>query len=291
MSTKPYDQAFKFLAEHDAEALLLLLGDMHPGQQAHIQVLPREVSISAQLPDQPYEVTTDGERRLVHVEAQTAYDANLPEGMLEYAVRLWLKYRLPITSYALLLTDRKVPRELPETATLSSGNLDISLRYAPVCLWQLSARSALEFNRASLLPFVPLMKGAPEDLELGARRLAEVSEASEQQELSLHFLLLGGLRYNREDLLELLGRKSMIPIEQLKESSFYQYILEEGRQEGHQAGHQAGVRDTLRLLLEQRFGALPDWAAKKIEGASEETLEKWSARLLSAASLEDALAS
>jgi predicted transposase YdaD len=79
----------------------------------------------------------------------------------------------------------------------------------------------------------------------------------------------------------------LIPIEQPRESSFYQYILEEGRQEGHQAG----VRDTLRLLLEQRFGALPDWAAKRIDGASEETLEKWSTRLLSAASLEDALAS
>ena len=105
MSTKPYDQAFKFLAERDAEALLLLLGDMQPGQEAEIRVLPREVSISTQLPDQPYEVITSGGRRLVHVEAQTAYDANLPERMLEYAIRLWLKYRLPISSYALLLTN------------------------------------------------------------------------------------------------------------------------------------------------------------------------------------------
>ena len=56
MSTKPYDQAFKFLAEQDAEALLLLLGDLRPGQPAQIALLPREVSVSAQLPDQPYEV-------------------------------------------------------------------------------------------------------------------------------------------------------------------------------------------------------------------------------------------
>jgi predicted transposase YdaD len=167
----------------------------------------------------------------------------------------------------------------------SSGNLEITLRYVPVCLWQMSARSALDLNRASLLPFVPLMQAAAADLELGARRLAEVTEAREQQELSLHFLLLGGLRYNRDDLLELLGRKSMIPIEQLKESSFYQYILEEGRQEGHQAG----VRDTLRRQLEQRFGSLPEWASKRLEAANEETLEKWSTRVLNAVSLEDTL--
>jgi predicted transposase YdaD len=283
MSTKPYDQAFKFLAERDPQALLLLLGDMKPNQNADIKVLPREISVSTRLPDQPYEVTSNGERRLVHVEAQTAYDTSIPERMLEYAVRLWVKYRLPITSYLLLLTDRKAPKTLPDFATSSSGNLQITLRYAPVCLWQLSARSVLELHRASLVPFVPLMQAEAQDLELGAGRLAEVADADEKQELSLHFLLLGGLRYNREDLLELIWRKSMIPIEQLKESSFYQYILGEG--------HQAGVRDTLRLLLEQRFGTLPDWAAKKIDGASEEALEKWTTRVLNAASLEDALAS
>ena len=76
MSTKPYDQAFKFLAEQDAEALLLLLGDLEPGEQATIELLPREISVSTQLPDQPYEVVTADERRLVHVEAQTVYGSN-----------------------------------------------------------------------------------------------------------------------------------------------------------------------------------------------------------------------
>jgi hypothetical protein len=75
----------------------------------------------------------------------------------------------------------------------------------------------------------------------------------------------------------------LIPLEQLRESSFYQYILEEGRKEG--------IRDILRPLLEQRFGALPDWASEKIEAADQEALEKWSILALDAPSLEDALAS
>jgi hypothetical protein len=78
----------------------------------------------------------------------------------------------------------------------------------------------------------------------------------------------------------------LIPLEQLRESSFYQYILEEGRQ----AGHQAGVRDTLRWQLEQRFGALPHWAAEKIEAADLATLERWCIRIMDAESLEDVLA-
>jgi hypothetical protein len=38
MTTKPYDQAFKYLAEQDAEALLFLLGDLQPGQPAEIEL-------------------------------------------------------------------------------------------------------------------------------------------------------------------------------------------------------------------------------------------------------------
>jgi hypothetical protein len=83
MSTKPYDQAFKYLAEQDAESLLILLGYLQPGQKAEIELLAREVSAPALLPDQPYQVVTGHERRIVHVEAQTAYDAQIPERMAE----------------------------------------------------------------------------------------------------------------------------------------------------------------------------------------------------------------
>lgn len=48
MNTKPYDQAFKYLAEKDAEALLILLGEINPGEDAQVSMLPREVSVAAQ---------------------------------------------------------------------------------------------------------------------------------------------------------------------------------------------------------------------------------------------------
>ncbi len=43
---KPYDDAFKLLAEEDAEALLLLLGELDPGEKAEITPLHRELRIS-----------------------------------------------------------------------------------------------------------------------------------------------------------------------------------------------------------------------------------------------------
>lgn len=49
--SKPYDQAFKFLAEQDVEALLELL-QARPDDLVSITPLPREISVAALLPDQ-----------------------------------------------------------------------------------------------------------------------------------------------------------------------------------------------------------------------------------------------
>jgi predicted transposase YdaD len=173
---------------------------------------------------------------------------------------------------------------------LAAGSLRIDLSYAPVCLWQVSAKTALDLKRESLLPFVPLMRGGRGELEAGARLLWEVAEEKHRQELTLHFLLLGGLRYNPVDLLDLIGSESMIPVEQLKESSFYKYILEEGLQKGREEGRLEGEAALLRRMLEQRFGTLPEWAARKIENADRMALEEWSLRFVGADSLEDVIA-
>jgi predicted transposase YdaD len=81
----------------------------------------------------------------------------------------------------------------------------------------------------------------------------------------------------------------MIPVEQLKESSFYKYILEEGLQKGRAEGRQEGGAALLRHQLEHRFGPLPKWAASMIEEADSLKLEEWGTRLLDAGSLEEVI--
>lgn len=56
---KPYDQAFKYLAEQDPRALLVMLGILKPGQKVRIKLLPNEVTVSAKLPDSTYLVTLE----------------------------------------------------------------------------------------------------------------------------------------------------------------------------------------------------------------------------------------
>ncbi|MGH9835559.1 MAG: hypothetical protein ACRD9Y_21265, partial [Blastocatellia bacterium] len=235
---EPYDSAFKDLADQDPEGLLLLLGALPPG--AKVKALPREVTTPALLPDQPYEVISETEHFVAHVEAQTRYEQVVPERFVDYGARLWLKYRLPVRCYLLVYLRQRMPEDAPTSATIQAGGVKITVEYTTVRLWELSADEALKLGRESLLPFVPLMKDGREELELSAERLEEVKDETRQRELALHFVVLSGLRYNRSEIFELIGRSKMIPYEALKESSIIQWAIEEGMEKGMEKGIEQG---------------------------------------------------
>jgi predicted transposase YdaD len=239
---KPYDQAFKYLAEEDPRALFVLLGILKPDQKARIKLLPNEVAVSAKLPDSTYLVTLEtGEQRLVHIEAQTVYDPQIQRRMAEYAMRLWIKYGLPVDSYLLLLTPRKVPTPIPHQFRLRAGGLEVRLQYQVVPLWKLSARQALKLKRQDLLPFIPLMKGGMREVETGVSLIAEISDEKKQSEIGLYFIVLGGLRYTHTELLEIFGRTNMITYEHVKDSSVLRYLTREARKEGRTKGLAEGL--------------------------------------------------
>jgi predicted transposase YdaD len=259
MSRKPFDDAFKDLAEQDAAALLALIGALPPG--ATVTPLPREVSVQALLPDQPYEISVEGRKHVVHFEAQTYYDRELPYRIVDYDVRLWLKYRLPVYSYVLVFVPDGMPPAMPDALAVDAGWLSVSARYKVVGLWQLSAAAALALGSESLLPFVPLMRGGEEELRRSAEALQAVTDEVRRRELALHFVMVGSLRYAREDLFDILEEVKMLPIphDLIRRSEMYQYILEEGRQEGRQEAEQEArqvMLDLLRRFAERRFPGL-----------------------------------
>lgn len=67
--------------------------------------------------------------------------------------------------------------------------------------------------------------------------------------------------------------------------------LQEGRQkglqEGLQEGRQKGLAKAVALLIQMRFGAVPDWAQARLDDASEEQLTGWTAAILTAPTLQD----
>ena len=108
------------------------------------------------------------------------------------------------------------------------------------------------------------MAGSLGDFLITAQRIQAIANERRRQELSLHFFFLGGLRYTNQQILEIIGGGGMIPLEQLRRSSFYQFILneglQEGRQEGRQEGHQEGqiveAANMVIKLMAKRFPLL-----------------------------------
>src|SRR5258706_6749458 len=147
MSDMPYDRALKYLAEQVAESLLILLGYLQPGQEAEIEVLPREIDVSSLIPDQPYRVVIGNDPWIVHIEAQTVYDSRIPKRMAEYGARLWMKHQLPVRSYVLMLTRRGLPNRPSSEGLIDAGCVQISVRYELVCVWQIDAQAMLRLNR------------------------------------------------------------------------------------------------------------------------------------------------
>lgn len=65
--------------------------------------------------------------------------------------------------------------------------------------------------------------------------------------------------------------------------------VQQGMQRGVQQGRQEAKREMLAGLLAERFGELDDGVQARMMAADEDTLDRWTKRLLSAQSLEEAL--
>jgi hypothetical protein len=144
---KPYDTAFKELAEHDPETLLRLVGALPQG--ASIIPLPREVTAPALYTDQPYLVTSGQERTVAHVEAQTYYTDDVPGRNVKYGAILWINTELPVQTYVLILSPRGMPANAPTEMTIVAGGMTLTARFYLIRLWEIDDREVLLWKRAA----------------------------------------------------------------------------------------------------------------------------------------------
>ena len=191
--------------------------------------------------------------------------------MAWYAMALALRFQLPLEIVLILLVERHTPAVVAGDHLLDLGAARFAVRFRVVRLWEMDPRPVLEADRLSLLPWVTLMRLSPGTLEEAAGRIASSGSARTAGE----FVVLGGL-YDKSDLVTMLGRLSaMLSDEIIKESSFYQMILQEGIEKGIekgigkgidrglQAGRVQGAQRVLRRIVAQRFPRLKDLAELK----------------------------
>jgi len=216
--SKPYDRLLKSLGDDDPRSLLHLLGIVPNSEDSTVETLPRAASPPLLEVDHLYAVGGGIKKRLVHLEFQTHYRRDLPDRLTRYVLSLHLQYGLPVQCVPVLLVARHAPVEIPSDCEMQFGGLSVRLEYQVVRLWEISGREALDMNEARILPLIPLLQVSTEDLQEAAR-MRILTEAM------------------------------------LKESSFYQMILEEGMEKGS-----TGLRNAIREVVSSRFPGPADLA-------------------------------
>lgn len=231
-----FDNLCKVMAEQNPQDFVLwLLGK----RVKRVKVLKTELGIE---PIRADSVTfLQSSKAVLHLEFQTETGSQpaLPLRMLDYWVRLYRKYNLPVIQILVMLRETKtdIPNEFRVRSTRH--------RYKVVKLWEQDSDFFLE-NEA-MLPLAVLTKQTPTNnlLETVAKRIKNIENVEMRRSLLTQANVFAGLRFDEKIINQLLRENFM------KDSVTYQAIVREGVQEGMQQGKEIGVKQGKEIGVKQ----------------------------------------
>lgn len=250
-----------------------------------VEVMKTELSIEPIRADSVTFLRT--QERILHLEFQVEVGTEppLPLRMLDYWVRLYRRYRLPISQVLILLK--------PTPSAAAAQNYfqveETQHRFEIIRMWEQDPEPLLQDS--ALLP-LGVLAATEEPIQLLARVAAQVSKIEEQtkrQEVSACAQVLAGLQF-RAELIRQVFREGV-----MRESVIYQEIVKEGLEEGLQQGLQKGLQQgkqeealayTIRLLT-RRIGTVPSELQEQIQELSISQLEELGEALLAFSNASD----
>jgi predicted transposase YdaD len=201
---------------------------------------------------------------LVLTELQLRYSAKMPLRVRAYTALAEEKYELPV--YAVLVNILPPARNviIPNRHERTFLGQQSRQDYQVINLWEVEAEMVFDQNLVTLMPFVPILKGG--DDETLVRRAVQILQWDEQlTELESLLGFFASFVLETELIAQILRWDMAV----LRESPWYQEILQQGEQRGAQ-------REAAALMLRQlayRFGTLSPSLAARIEGLALEQLE------------------
>ena len=161
-----------------------------------------------------------------------------------------LKLEMPVASVLVLLTPANLPDMIPQVYRIERDPYRAELRFEVVKLWEVDAGTVFELGRPSLLPWVALMKATDSEMRRAGGMVAE------DRILSAQFMTLAELnpRYSRTEILDLLGRNTMLLKDSILEQSPYlQGFIRKAVERGLENGGRKALLGVLDRLMTSRF--------------------------------------
>ncbi len=220
-------------------------------------------TVRARRSDSFIRVRIAGQEALVHNEFQTASSTNppMPRRMAGYIGHAIERHGLPIYSNVIYLRPNAGQND-PGYYVQEFPGYEIAIRYRVIRLIEIEGQPILSTGHSGLIPFTPLMK-PPEGMASEAwlyqcihTAQMQPMDRSAKADLLAGMSLLSGLVYAPRTISEIISKEGIMDI--LRESSFAQYLKQEGIEEGFEQGVEQGERrstiEAILEVLEIRFG-------------------------------------
>jgi predicted transposase YdaD len=273
------------MADYDGTLKLLLRKSANVAIREVVGV-PIEHWLDAELPN-PRSLRLDllgeaADRTLVHIELQSTNDRRMAFRMAEYALAIYRVYGRFPQQFCLYVGDARI-----RMARVLQGP-GFSAEYTLI--------DARTIDGDELL----------ESPAIGDNLIAILTRLRDDKDAIRRILTrIGGLPKGvREEALfqlyELAGLRRMAPLVTQEVEAMPVYIdlrknevlgppYKRGLRDGRKQGRREGEMSILRLLIEKRFGALPDWAEERLASKTAAELREMSVRVLDASGIEDLL--
>lgn len=280
---KPFDATRKELVERYPGDWLAQLGLVPIGP---VDLIDADLSTVTTQADKLIRVQ-DPEPWLLHLDLQASRDPHVDRRSLKYNVLAHDRHEMPVESAIVLLRPQADASHLNGVYAYRTrrGQGSVEFHYQVVRLWQMPVERVLA-GGVGTLPLAPLcdvsQEGLPGVIQRMEEQIGREAAPGEAATLWTSTYILMGLRYPPDVAAQLLRG-----VRDMRESSTYQAILEEGENQGVLKGE----RKALLVVGTRRFGP-PDaqtWAAiEAIESIAR--LEQMTARLLDVADWDELLA-
>jgi predicted transposase/invertase (TIGR01784 family) len=269
-----FDNLCKLLAEkHPVRFASWVLGQ--PIESA--EVLKSELSIEPIRADSV--ILLKLQSQILHLEFQVKLDSEppLPLRMLDYWVRLYRLYRLPIRQVVVLLRPPAEGTVIESVFVLGTTRHE----YQVLCMWEQDPSIFLE--DIALLPLATLAATqSPEQLlNQVAQRVSTIESTQQRREASAYVQLLAGLRFDKT-LIRQVFREDI-----MRESVIYQEIQQEGEERGILKGKLEGEQTVILRQLARRVGDVSPELQSQIQSLSLYQLEALADALLDFSTLAD----
>ncbi len=223
-------------------------------------------------------------------EIQLRYDPLMPRRMRAYAGLAHERYGVPV--YPVLVNVLPPPAGTDIPTRFESEFLGLVSRqdYRVINLWEVEAQQVLEAELLPLLPFVPVLRGG-QDLLVLRRAVTRLRAEPTLSELEPLLAFFASFVLETEFVQQIMRWDMMI----LRESPWYQEILEEGREQGLKEGLEQGLeqglkkarREDVQRVLAHRFGAVPAEVEEALQRLALEQLERLFDIALEVATLDE----